>query len=151
MKLYIVHAMTNNNSITIRRPRVEDISHIHALGLRQFTWIFERTTWRTSLICSFLDYDSDYCRIAEADGVCVGFCLGSVLDDYGYISWVAVEDDYRRQKLASQMIEESLAAIRKKVRKIYCHARESSEVISMFSTLGFQPTDERKIEMIINN
>ena len=97
-------------AITIRLMSVGDFAQVYELGLRCYN-VQDKpyNYWSISEVAAHLEGNPHLCYVAEADGQIVGFALGEesyqILDNTGHLEWVAVAPEYRRQGVATRLIE----------------------------------------------
>ena len=84
--------------------------------------------------------------VAEIEGKVAGYAGIHMIFDDGHITNVAVHPDFRRNGIASALIDKlTRVADRSGVRKITLEVRESNEAaISLYTGKGFKPTAIRK-------
>ena len=97
----------------IRQMEIDDISSVYHLGERLFTseeFPILYRTWDPFEVTDYFTSDPNYCLVAEADGVIVGFIIGTTIEKegtawkkYGYLSWIGVDDDYQRTSLGQRL------------------------------------------------
>ncbi len=97
-------------AVTIRPMRVSDFSQVYELGLRCYN-VREKpyNYWSISEVAAHLEGNPHLCYVAEADGQIVGFGLGEesyqILENTGHLEWIAVAPEYRRQGVATRLIQ----------------------------------------------
>ena len=92
--------MSSRVRATIREMEVDDIASVYHLGEQLFT--SEETpilyrTWDPYEVTEYFSSDPEYCLVAEARGVIVGFTLATTIEKegtawrkYGYLVWIGV-------------------------------------------------------------
>jgi len=99
-------------AITIRPMSIDDFAPAYKLGLRCYD-VQDRPSysyWTIREVAHHLETSPHLCYVAEDDNrQVVGFALGEedfvMLENTGYLEWVAVAPEYRRQGIASQLVE----------------------------------------------
>lgn len=95
---------------TIRKMKVEDFAAVYSLGLRCYQ-VEDKpyNYWSIREVADHLEGYPDLCFVADDDGRVAGFVLGAasyeLLANTGHLEWIAVAPEYRRQGLASQLME----------------------------------------------
>jgi ribosomal protein S18 acetylase RimI-like enzyme len=99
--------------IEIRPMEIDDLSAVYHLGEQLFTsdeFPILYRTWDPWEVTDYFTSDSDYCLVAEADGVIVGFILGNTIEKegtawkkYGYMSWIGVAVDFQQLNLGQRL------------------------------------------------
>lgn len=97
-------------SITIRPMNVDDFAQVYKLGLRCYNVLDKPYNyWSIREVANHLEAYPHLCYVAEDNGQVVGFALGEksyqILENAGHIEWVAVAPEYRRQGLATRLME----------------------------------------------
>src|SRR2546423_8450396 len=89
---------------------VEDFAQVYKLGLRCYD-VQDKpyNYWSIGEVAYHLEHQPKLCYVIEDEGEVVGFALGEesyeVLENTGHLEWVAVAPEYRRQGLASRLME----------------------------------------------
>jgi ribosomal protein S18 acetylase RimI-like enzyme len=103
---------TNPVSIMIRDMGIDDIAPIYHLGESLFTsdlYPYLYRTWDEWEVIGLYNTDSDYCLVAEVNGLIAGFILGTVISKppwiYGYIIWLGVDSQFQRQGIADMLVD----------------------------------------------
>lgn len=140
--------------IVIRQMEIDDLASVYHLGERLFTSedlpILYRT-WDQYEVTDYFSSDSDYCLVAEANGVIVGFVLATTIEKegtawkrYGYVAWMGVDDSFQRRKLGRRLykkLEEEL--LEEGVRMVIADTEGgNTDAISFFKRLGFSRRSE---------
>jgi len=140
--------------IVIRQMEIDDLPSVYHLGERLFTSeelpILYRT-WDQFEVTDYFSSDSEYCLVAEANGVIVGFVLATTIEKegtawkrYGYVAWMGVDDSFQRQKLGRRLykkLEEEL--LDDGVRMVIADTEGgNADAISFFKAVGFSPRSE---------
>jgi len=99
--------------VEIRQMEIDDVSFVYHLGEKLFTsdaFPFLYRTWDQYEVTENFTSDPDYCLVAEADGVIVGFILaytiekeGTAWKKYGYVSWIGVDEGFQRTNLGIRL------------------------------------------------
>ena len=151
--------MPSNNSdkdsrkteITIRQMEIDDISHVYHLGENLFTseeFPILYRTWDAYEVTDAFTSDPDYCLVAEDEEKerIVGFILATTIEKegtawkkYGYLSWIGVDDAFRRTNLGQRLYKKVEQRLRKDgVRMIIADTDvENEEAIAFFKAMNF--------------
>ncbi len=133
----------------IREIRSQDLESIYLMGHDIYTWIFEKISWNRELVNWFYKNFPDLCFIYEENEHIIGFVLGLIDNNIGYIGWIAVLDEKRKNGIGNLLLSTLLIKYQEKnINSLAAHVRDEIAPISLFTKLGFQQTSERKIEMI---
>ncbi len=94
----------------------------------------------------FLSDENNEIYIAKTDEKTVGYGSLNVILDEGYIIDIAVLEEYRRQKIATRILQEIIeCAKRKSLKFLTLEVRESNKAaILLYSKFGFCKAGERK-------
>jgi ribosomal protein S18 acetylase RimI-like enzyme len=103
---------TSPISVMIRDMGIDDIAPIYHLGESLFTsdlYPYLYRTWDEWEVIGLYNTDSDYCLVAEVNGLIAGFILGTVISKppwiYGYIIWLGVDGQFQRQGIADMLVD----------------------------------------------
>jgi len=98
-------------AITIRPMSVDDFVQVYKLSLRCYD-VQDKpyNYWSIREVAHHLEVNPCLCYVAEDDnGQVVGFALGEenfeILENTGHLEWAAVAPEYRRQGLATRLME----------------------------------------------
>ena len=111
--------------VEITEMGVDDVAPVFHLGEQIFTSDTVPTlyrTWDEFEVTSLFNDDPEFCLVAKAEDVIVGFILGTTVTKtrsawkYGYVVWLGVSPDFQRgglgsrlfDKLAEKMIEDGV-------------------------------------------
>lgn len=102
--------MRYNMAVTIRPMSVDDFAPVYKLGLRCYNVLDKPYNyWSIREVAAHLEGNPDLCYVAADDGNVVGFALGDrnfeILEKTGHLEWIAVSPEYRRQGIATRLIE----------------------------------------------
>jgi len=103
----------------VRAIQVEDLPQVYRLGTRCYD-VRDKpyNYWSVREVADHIERNPDLCFVAEDDGRIVAFALGDesyeVLEDTGHLEWLAVDAAYRRQGLATKLVEVAVDAMRQK-------------------------------------
>jgi ribosomal protein S18 acetylase RimI-like enzyme len=140
--------------IVIRLMEIDDLPSVYHLGERLFTSedlpILYRT-WDQYEVTDYFSSDSDYCLVAEANGVIVGFVLATTIEKegtawkrYGYVAWMGIDESFQRRKLGRRLykkLEEEL--LEDGVRMVIADTEGgNADAISFFKAVGFSRRSE---------
>jgi ribosomal protein S18 acetylase RimI-like enzyme len=142
----------SNRPFHIREMELEDLPAVYALGEAVFTadkWPSMYRTWDEYEPVTLFSTDGDFCFIAERDARLVGFALGSLIEkrhsawSYGYLTWLAVDPELKRQKIATLLVEAVTDAyIRAGARMLIVDtAAQNTNAIGFFRRHGFRDED----------
>ena len=134
---------------TIREMEVDDIASVYHLGEQLFT--SEETpilyrTWDPYEVTEYFSSDPEYCLVAEARGVIVGFTLATTIEKegtawrkYGYLVWIGVSEDFQHTGLGRRLYREVERRFRSDgVRMVIADTEGDNEgAIAFFKLLGF--------------
>lgn len=135
--------------ITIRNLAPEDVRTIFEIGLVTFDWLSESVFWSERVANWYCENSRVVSFVAESDRVIVGFILCFATNSTGCVEWVAVDEQFRRQGIASRLVHRALAALRVLgVKKVITIAREDGQANQLFRQLGFYDYELRKVGMI---
>lgn len=104
------------SSIIIRDMNVEDIDAVRWLG-SQFSELLANDKdefWDVQTLRGWVEAGQDIMLVAESGGRVAGFHLTQLHlpSRSGYLSDIAVDSDFRRQGIATRLIDETLARMR---------------------------------------
>jgi ribosomal protein S18 acetylase RimI-like enzyme len=134
---------------TIREMEVDDIASVYHLGEQLFTSeespILYRT-WDPYEVTEYFSSDPEYCLVAEAKEVIVGFLLATTIEKegtawkkYGYLVWIGVDEAFQRTGLARRLYRELEKRLRKNgARMVIADTEGDNEgAIAFFKAVGF--------------
>ena len=110
----------------------------------------EEKVFKSNLSCDrikrFLSDENNEIYIAKTGEKTVGYGSLNVILDEGYIIDIAVLEEYRRQKIATNILQEIIYYAKKKSLKfLTLEVRESNKAaISLYNKFGFCKAGERK-------
>ena len=128
-------------SIDIRETIEEDFEGISAL-LRDTN--LKDSYFTEDKFRKMLERNRGYCYIAEDDGKIVGSAFAMCDCAFrGYIQKVAVAEEYRRQGVASRLVETIIQKLEEaEIPLIFTHAeKDNKPSIELLKTLGFEIRD----------
>jgi len=134
--------------VEIRGMELSDLSAVFALGQKLFTaekWPTLYRAWDEYEVVQLFRSDGDYCFVADADGVVVGFALGTVMEKYrsawryGWLLWLGVNPRYKRRGIASRLLNRLTEAfLEREVRIMLVDTdEENTDAIQFFTKNGF--------------
>ena len=96
---------------SIRPMAVDDFSPVYKLGLRCYNVLDKPYNyWSLREVASHLEGNPDLCFVAESERRVVAFVMGDrqfeILKNTGHLEWIAVDEEFRRQGIASCLIRE---------------------------------------------
>lgn len=141
--------MSQRVRITIRQMEIDDVASVYHLGEQLFT--SEETpilyrTWDPYEVTEYFASDPEYCLVAEADGVIVGFLLATTIEKegtawkkYGYLAWIGVDEAFQRTSLGSRLYRELEKRLHDDgVRMVIADTEGDNEgAIAFFKAVGF--------------
>lgn len=136
-------------TLIYRKPLTKDIKEIFEIGKVEFTWVFEKISWFESTVEWYVQKYSDYCFVAESQGVIVGFILVFYQDDFAYFGWGCSAQSHKNRGIMSDLTELAVNRVRENnnLKEIYSHVREDGIVNKMMKRRDFINIDQRKVEM----
>jgi len=140
----------------IRQMEIDDVSTVYHLGEKLFTsdeFPILYRTWDAFEVTDHFTSDPEYCLVAETedDKKIVGFILATTIEKegtawkkYGYVSWIGVDEDYRRTNLGYRLYRRLEEKLRKNgVRMIIADTDADNEVaIAFFKSIGFSVSSQ---------
>lgn len=141
--------MPSRVRVAIREMEVDDIPSVYHLGEQLFT--SEETpilyrTWDPYEVTEYFSSDPEYCLVAEAEGMIVGFILATTMEKegtawrrYGYVVWLGVAEDYQRTGLGRRLYRDVEKRLRNDgARMVIADTEGDNEgAIAFFNALGF--------------
>jgi len=140
----------------IRHMEIDDISSVYHLGERLFTseeFPILYRTWDAFEVTDYFTSDPGYCMVAEAEGVIVGFIIGTTIEKegtawkkYGYLSWIGVDEEYQRTSLGQRLYRRLEERMKKDgVRMIIADTDADNEpAIAFFQAMKFSLTSKHQ-------
>lgn len=140
----------------IRQMEIDDVSAVYHLGEKLFTsdeFPILYRTWDAFEVTDHFTSDPEYCLVAETqdDKKIVGFILATTIEKegtawkkYGYVSWIGVDEEYRRTNLGYRLYRRLEEKLRKNgVRMIIADTDADNEVaIAFFKAIGFSVSSQ---------
>jgi ribosomal protein S18 acetylase RimI-like enzyme len=135
--------------IIIREMEIDDVASVYHLGEQLFTseeFPILYRTWDPYEVTEYFGSDPEYCLVAEAKGIIVGFLLATTIEKegtawkkYGYLAWIGVEDSYQRTRLGRRLYKEMEKRLEEKgVRMVIADTDGDNEgAIAFFKSVGF--------------
>ena len=127
-------------AFTVRPTRLEDYEAV--FGLVHDSGVSMDFT--KDMFRKMLEHNPDCYFVAEADGKIIGNVFGMHDGAFrGYIGSLVVADDYRRQSVASALVENLLDRYRELgLNRVFAHILKSNEAsLALFRKLGMNPSD----------
>jgi ribosomal protein S18 acetylase RimI-like enzyme len=133
----------------IRQMDIDDVSAVYHLGEELFTseeFPILYRTWDAYEVTDHFTSDPDYCLVAEAEGRVVGFILATTIEKegtawkrYGYLSWIGVDEDFKRAGLGLRLYQKLEDKFRKDgVRMVIADTEAGNEdAIAFFKNIDF--------------
>lgn len=138
-----------NAKIILRNVVSTDARSIFHLGHSSFLWPSESILWEEQLVRWYCDNATSLSFVAEHDSVIVGVILCHTQDKLGYVGWIAVDSQWRRQGIGRQLMERALMAFRSAgVFSIIAMVREDDCANYLFLQCGFRNSGLRKVDML---
>ncbi len=135
--------------ITIREMEIDDIASVYHLGEQLFTsdeFPILYRTWDPYEVTEYFGSDPEYCLVAEAKGVIVGFLLATTIEKegtawkkYGYLAWIGVDEAFQRNRLARRLYKDLEKRLGENgVRMVIADTDGDNEAaIAFFQSIGF--------------
>jgi ribosomal protein S18 acetylase RimI-like enzyme len=135
----------------IRQMEIDDVSLVYRLGERLFSseeFPILYRTWDPYEVTEYFSANPDYCLVAETEtgGKIVGFILATTIEKegtawkkYGYLSWIGVDETFRRTKLGLRLYRElEKRLLEGGVRMVIADTEAENEgAIAFFKGVGF--------------
>jgi ribosomal-protein-alanine N-acetyltransferase len=124
----------------VRRMQFTDLEAVAAIERRTFT-----LPWSLAVFSGQLAREASICLVCEIDGVVVGYLIADMFVDVWHLMNVAVDEAYRRQHVASQLIEAYFGLTERKGHRGHTlEVRASNAVgIELYRSFGFVATGVR--------
>lgn len=127
----------------IRQCRVSDAKDLDEINRKSLPENYPLDHWN---LC--LQYQSQFCFLAEEDGKPVGYCLAIATNGIngftkcsGMIVSIAVLEQFRRKGIAKKLLEESLSRLKRNCSDVSLHVRISNvNAQSLYKQMGFVKT-----------
>ena len=141
---------------SIRQMEIDDISSVYHLGESLFTseeFPILYRTWDPYEVTDYFTSDPNYCLVAEAEGVIVGFILANTIEKegtawkkYGYVSWIGVDEDYQRTNLGQRLYRRLEERLKKDgVRMVIADTDVDNEgAVAFFKAMKFSLTSKHQ-------
>jgi len=137
--------------VIIRNLDPEDIRTVFELGLAAFDWPSESVFWSEQVVRWYCESARVVSFVAESDQMIVGFILCFAADSTGCVGWIAVDERFRQQGIASKLIHRALLVFRALgITKITTLAREDGRANRFFQRFGFHDCRLRKVELLLD-
>ncbi|KAA0257068.1 GNAT family N-acetyltransferase [Deferribacter autotrophicus] len=139
-------------NIVIRTITIDDLPHIYKLGEKVFTlqnYPNLYRVWDENEVAEFFINDKESCFVAEIDGKIAGFILSYVVNKalikYGYLVWLCVDEEYKKQGVASKLFDEFKKYMEKNgVVTLFVDVEKSNEeALNFFRNKGFSEPKEQ--------
>ena len=124
--------------VRVRRLTYADLPSVLAIERRSFP-----APWSLAMFVLELSKPSGVCLAAETDDGLVGYLVCSRYADIFHLMNVAVDADFRRRGLATQMIEAMLEAAGREQRYTLEVRISNTGAIRMYEDLGFRAAGRR--------
>lgn len=127
--------------VSVREMEEGDLERVAAIEKEIFSMPWSRKAFSDSLNSPNTAY-----IVAEKDGVIAGYCGMYISFEEGNITNVAVAPDYRRQNIATCMLQHILKlAAKRAVTDVILEVRETNvPAIQLYERLGFEEAGIRK-------
>ena len=127
--------------VNIRRMEKQDLEYVAEIEKEIFSVPWSRKAFSDSLNSSNTEY-----IVAEKNGVIAGYCGIYISFEEGNITNVAVAPEFRRQNMATLMLEHILKlAAERAVTDVILEVRETNvPAIKLYEQLGFEKDGIRK-------
>lgn len=132
----------------LREMEIDDLPQVFHLGEQLFTAHEVPTlyrTWDEYEVTSLFNSDSEYCLVAEYEGILIGFVLGTTVSKkksawkYGYLVWLGVMPLYQRHGIAGRLFDKLAEKMVADGVRIFLVDTQSSDVAALqfFKKKGF--------------
>jgi ribosomal-protein-alanine N-acetyltransferase len=126
--------------LEIRRLTYSDLPQVIAIERRAFP-----TPWSLAMFVLELSKPSGICLAAARDGALVGYLVCSRYDTVWHLMNVAVDDDLRRQGIASALIERLFEIADQPSEQYTLEVRTSNDAaIRLYEGFGFRSAGHRR-------
>jgi len=151
LALYLQETFTKTNFMNtiFKQFDKNNIQDGFLLGKSNLKWVFEKVSWHDGTVCWHIDNFPDFCYQATVNGKLIGFSLGFIEGDIGYVSWIVVENNFRRQGIAESLLKLTIEALKNRTNFISSHVRMDEISNKLFSKVGFNEIDQIKTEMVL--
>ena len=138
-------------NIIIRNLDQEDTVPVFELGLVAFDWPSESVLWSEQVVRWYCESARVVSFVAESDERIIGFILCFATNSTGCVEWIAVDERFQRQGIASRLLHRVLLVFRALgIGKIATLAREDGCVNQLFLHFGFHDYGLRKVELLLH-
>ena len=138
-----------NEETVCRNLSFTDIPHIFRLGTLCFDWPSESVLWTETTVQWYYENAQQVSFVAEHAGSVVGFALSFVRDNMGYLGWCAVDPQWRRRGIGTELCRKAVPALQSHgARSVAVIAREDGRMDRLLKELGFRSDGFRKVEML---
>ena len=127
------------NEIAVRRLVYSDLPAVLAIERRSF-----QTPWSLAMFVLELSKPAGICLAAEADGGLIGYLVCSRYADVWHLMNVAVTPEWRRQGVASRLLESLFDEARPDARYTLEVRTSNRGAIAMYRRFGFKPAGHRR-------
>ena len=129
-----------NDNVEIRRLTYSDLPHVIAIERRAFP-----TPWSLSMFVLELSKPSGICLAAEIDGRLAGYLVCSRYDTVWHLMNVAVDPAWRRQGIASGLMNHLFDTADRPHEQYTLEVRESNDgAIALYERFGFRGAGHRR-------
>ena len=137
--------------VKIRQMTIDDVINVYKLGKQAFidekkadqSYVY--SYWSLMAVAHIAQENIDLAYVAESDGVIIGFALGHPQYEHligvGYLEWLAVEKEFRKQGIATQLVTQLLEIYNEKgLSKVVTDVKGANEESSTLfqKKLGFK-------------
>ena len=158
LKFFLGSHMKHDNydlksEIEIRQASIDDLAAIFHLGEKMFTSQEAANlyrTWDEYAVTSLFNSEPEFMLVADIDSQVIGFALGTLIEKnrsawtYGHLLWLAVEPEYARIGVASELFNSFSKTITNAgARMLMVDTQaDNDKAISFFKDKGFiKPID----------
>ncbi len=135
-------------SVRLREMDIDDLSLVFHLGEKLFQpddYPSLYRTWDQHEITELFNSDTEFCLVAEVDGVFAGFALGTTIEKdrsawkYGHLIWLGVEPAYQGAGVGEKLFRRFRELMRKDgVRMLLVDTATANEqALRFFQKMGF--------------
>ena len=146
-----MQSTSGNARAQIRNLAPGDILAVWQLGIQAFDWPSERVLWDEFTVRWFVAYARRMSFVAICGDQIVGFILCYVAAKQGYLAWIAVGTQWRRQGIGRRLMRRALSALQSVgVETVSSCVREDGNANLLFESCGFQNIGLRKLDLVLH-
>ena len=137
------------SELEIREATIDDLAPIFHLGEKMFTSQQSANlyrTWDEYAVTTLFNSEPEFMLVADYDNKVIGFALGTLIEKnrsawtYGHLLWLAIEPEYARQGVASELFNSFRKTITNAgARMLMVDTQaDNAKAISFFKSKGFE-------------